>query len=317
LDASVPGGNEAVHISDVRIDADDCVLAGTYAAAAEPVAAALLIPGSGRTDRDSDVRLPAGQKLRGAITRALAETLGGARVSTLRFDKRGVGASGGDYLSTGMDRRYADVRAARDWLAGKAAGLPLLAIGHSEGTYYAAQLAADGRAAGIVLHSGAAGTGAEVLSYQAAELADRMPTSTKLILRLLRTDVVRAQRRNLARILASRADVMRVQGVRVNARWTRDFVAYDPAAVLARVDVPVLAITGEHDLQVPPSDVEVVGRLVRGPFEGHVVPGLSHMLRPDPDSVGPRGYRRQTRQPVSPEVLRLVTDWVTRHWGAP
>jgi len=39
------------------------------------------------------------------------------------------------------------------------------------------------------------------------------------------------------------------------------------------------------------------------------------MLRPDPDSLGPRSYRRQTRQPVSPEVLRLVTDWVGRNWG--
>jgi hypothetical protein len=81
--------------------------------------------------------------------------------------------------------------------------------------------------------------------------------------------------------------------------------------------VPVLAITGGHDVQVPPSDVEAMGRLVHGPFEGHVVAELSHMLRPDPGSLGPRGYRRQARQPVSPEVLRLVTDWVTQHWGAP
>jgi uncharacterized protein len=103
----------------------------------------------------------------------------------------------------------------------------------------------------------------------------------------------------------------------VNARWTRDFVAYDPARVLAKVSVPVLAITGGHDLQVPPSDVQVMGQLVQGPFEGHVVADLSHLLRQDPDSIGPRGYRRQTRQPMSPEVLRLITDWVTRHWGMP
>ena len=111
--------------------------------------------------------------------------------------------------------------------------------------------------------------------------------------------------------------MIRVQGTRVNARWTRDFVAYDPVLALSRVSVPVLAITGEHDLQVPPGDVEVMGALVHGPFEGHVVPVLSHMLRPDPDRLGPRGYRRQTRQPVSPLVLQLVTDWVTRHWVTP
>jgi uncharacterized protein len=301
--------------AEVRIDSEGCLLAASYLEAAEPIAAALLIVGSGRTDRNSDVRLPLGQKLRGAITGAIAVALAPAGVSTLRFDKRGVGGSGGDYLTAGMDQRAADVRAARDWLAAKTAGLPLLAIGHSEGTYYAAQLAADGQAAGAVLLSGPARTGADVLTYQVAEIGSRMPASAKLILRLMRTDVERAQRKNLAKIMASTADVIRVQGMRVNARWTRDFVAYDPAPVLGRITVPVLAITGEHDLQVPPGDVEVMGRLVQGPFEGHVVPELSHMLRRDPDSLGPRGYRRQTRQPVSPEVLRLTTDWVGRNWG--
>ena len=308
-------GNGAVSPTDVRIDSDGCSLAATYLEAAGPVAAALLIVGSGRTDRNSDVRLPFGMKLRGAITRALADTLGAAGVSTLRFDKRGVGVSGGDYLAVGMDQRSADARAARDWLSAKTSGLPLLAIGHSEGTYYAAQLAADGHAAGAVLLSGPACTGADVLTYQVAEIGSRLPASAKLILRLMRTDVERAQRKNLAKILASHADVIRLQGQRVGARWVRDFVAYDPAPVLGRITVPVLAITGGHDVQVPPGDVQVMGRLVQGPFEGHVVPDLSHLLRPDPDSVGPRGYRRQTRQPVSPEVLRLVTDWVEENWG--
>ena len=301
--------------ADVVIDSTGCSLAATYLEAAEPIAAALLIVGSGRTDRNSDVRMPLGMKLRSAITATIAEALAPAGVSTLRFDKRGIGASSGDYLTVGMDQRSADVRAVRDWLAAKTSGLPLLAIGHSEGTYYAAQLAADGLAAGAVLLSGPARTGADVLTYQVAEIGSRLPASAKLILRLMRTDVERAQRKNLAKILASQADVIRVQGQRVGARWVRDFVAYDPAPVLARITVPVLAITGGHDLQVPPGDVETMGRLVHGPFEGHVVPDLSHMLRPDPKSLGPRGYRRQTRQPVSPEVLRLITDWVTSHWA--
>lgn len=301
--------------TEVRIDSGGCSLAATYAEAAAPVAAALLIQGSGRVNRDSDARMQGGMKLRTGITRVIAEALGAAGVTTLRFDKRGVGASGGNYLTAGMDQRAADVWAARDWLAAKTAGLPLIMIGHSEGTYYAAQVAADGQAAGAVLLSGPARPGGDVLTYQVAEIADRMPVSAKLILRLMRTDVIRAQRKNLARVLASQADVMRLQGQRIGARWVRDFVAYDPAPVLARITVPVLAITGGHDLQVQPDDVSEMGRLVHGPFEGHVVPDLSHLLRPDPDSLGPRGYRRQVRQPVSPEVLRLITDWVTSHWA--
>jgi uncharacterized protein len=302
---------------DVTFDSGGCTLAGTYAEAADPVAAALLITGSGKTDRNSDASLPMGQMLRMGLTRSIAESLAGARVSSLRYDKRGVGASGGDYLRTGMAQGSTDARAALDWLAGRAAGLPLLAIGHSEGTLYAAQLAADRAVAGAVLLSGPAHTGGEILAWQTRQIAGTLPASTRLILRLLRIDVVTAQRKNQDKIMASAADVMRIQGQKVNARWLRDFVTYDPAPVLARIAVPVLAITGGHDLQVPPADVEAMRGLVKGPFEGHVAGDLSHILRPDPQSAGPRSYRRAGRQPMSSEVLDLITAWVTQHWGTP
>jgi uncharacterized protein len=304
-----------MNAQEMFFDSGGYSLAGTYVEARNPVAAALLISGSGKTDRDSDVHLPLHQTLRGGITRQIADALAEAGTSTLRYDKRGVGASGGDHLTVGMAQRLADTRAALSWLAATAQGLPLLAIGHSEGAFYAAQLAADGDVAGAVLLSGAARSGAEVLAWQTQEMATRLPRTVSIILRLMRTDVVRAQRRNMDRILSSSDDVMRLQGQRVNAQWVRDFAAYDPRPVLARVTAPVLAITGGEDVQVPPGDVEATGQLVRGPFEGHVLADLSHMLRPDPGSVGPRGYRRATRHPVSPEVLSLITGWVASHWG--
>jgi uncharacterized protein len=309
--------------TDVSFDSDGCLLAGTYTEVARPVAAALLIAGGGRTDRDSDVELPLGLTLRSGITRAVAQALAGTAVSSLRYDKRGVGASDGDYYSVGMDRRLADARAALGWLAARDPGRPLLVIGHSEGAFYAAQLAAEsgsdgtGPVAGIALLSGSARPGGENLSWQTQQLATRLPAMSRLVLRLMRTDAVTAQRKNQVRVMASTADVVRLQGTKVNARWARDFVAYDPAAALRRVTVPVLAITGGHDLQVPPADIDTMRTLVRGPFEGHVVGDLSHILRPDPDAAGPRGYRRSARQPVSGEVLCLITDWVARHWGTP
>ena len=300
---------------DVTFESDGIRLAGTFTPAAEPVAAAVLITGSGRLNRDSDARLPGGLTLRAGITSAIASALAEAHVSTLRFDKRGIGASGGDYWSTGMPQRLADARAALAWLAGQAPGLPLLAIGHSEGACHAASLAADGNVAGAVLVSGIAQPGGAVLAWQTRQIAATMPLISRAILRLMRTDVVSAQQRNEARILASTQDVMRMQGTKVAARWVRDFVRYDPAPVLARITVPVLAVTGGHDLQVPPADVETMGTLVRGPFTGRVVGDLSHLLRPDPRRAGLRDYRRQVREPVSPDVLGLITGWVCCHWG--
>ncbi|MFC0598335.1 alpha/beta hydrolase [Streptomyces palmae] len=298
----------------VGIDSNGCSLAGTFTEAANPVAA-LLIPGSGRVNRDSDVRLPGGPMLRTGVTRAVAEALGKARVSTLRYDKRGVGDSGGDFLRAGMDDGLADAQAALTWLADRTAGLPLLIVGHSEGAWYAAQLAADPHVAGVVLLSAAARPGGDILAWQAEQLATRLPLPVKLALRVLRTNVHRLQRRNLERITTSGDAEMRLQGQRVNARWTRDFVAYDPAPALARIAVPVLAITGGGDLQVPPEDVDTIARLVHGPFQGHIVADLNHLFRPDPRSLGPKGYRRAIRQPVNTQVLELLSTWVAHQWG--
>lgn len=303
--------------TQIAFDSDGCSLAGTITDVGAASGAALLITGSGRTDRDSDVRLPLRQVLRGGITRALAQSLAAAGIASLRFDKRGVGASGGDYFAAGMEQRAADARAALAELSRRYPGLPLLVIGHSEGTYYAAQLAAGsgGAVAGAALLAGPARTGEQINAWQVEQLAGRLPASARLILRLMRTDAARSQRKNQARIMASTTDTIRIQGQRVNARWVRDFVRYDPAPVLAQLTVPVLAITGGHDLQVPPDDVAAIGKLVRGPFEGHVVGDLSHMLRSDPASIGPRGYRKAMRLPVSQDVLDLVSAWAVRITG--
>jgi uncharacterized protein len=299
-----------------------CAIAGTFTEAADAVAAALLITGGGKTDRNSDARLPGGRMLRIGVDKAIAGALAEARVCALRYDKRGVGASGGEYLRAGMDDRRADTRAALGWLASRAGGLPLLAVGLSEGAWYAAELAADAAVSGAVLLGGGARPGEELLFWQSGMTASRLPATVRLILKITRTDILRSQRKRVDRIKASTNDVIRdrgaagIWGFRINARWLRDFLAYDPRPALARIKVPVLAITGGQDVQVPPEDVAVIGRLVQGPFEGHVAGNLSHLLRPDPASAGPRAYRRAVRAPVDADVLELITSWIKTHWPA-
>ena len=300
----------SIRSEEVTFYSGGYTIAGTYCAMDDPVAAVLLITGSGRTNRDADARIPGGRLLRIGVDRAIADALAVAGVATLRYDKRGVGASSGDYLRAGMDDRRDDARAALAWLAGRSAGLPLFAIGYSEGSWYAAEMAADDLVAGAVLVACGARCGEQVLTWQTEMLVARLPPLAKAVLRITRTDAVQSQRKRVARIKASQSDAIRIQGVRFNARWFRDFMAYDPSPVLARIEVPVLALTGGQDVQVPPSDVAAIGRLVRGPFEGSVVDDLSHLLRPDPRSAGPRGYRRAVRSPVSPAILALITEWI-------
>ena len=300
---------------DVRFDSDGWGIAGTYTQVREPVAAALVITGSGRIDRDSDAKLAGLPLLRTGVTKQVAQALTAAHVATLRYDKRGVGASGGDYLAAGMTENLADARAGLDWLAERAPGLPLLTVGLSEGTIHAARLAAEEKVAGTILLGAPARTGEQILDWQIAKIAPALPGVAKAVMRITRTDFVQSQHKRMAKLAESSGDVIRMGGIRVNARWYREFMSYDPAADFARVTVPVLAIAGGHDMQVPPEDVDAIGALVKGPFEGHVVDDLSHLLRPDPAWAGPRGYRRAVRQPVSPKVLAIITAWVAAHWG--
>jgi hypothetical protein len=179
--------------SNVRFDGDGAAIAGIYRDVPDAVAAALLITGSGKLDRDSDNRM-----LKTTVTRDVARALTEARVATLRYDKRGVGASGGSYLSSGMTERLADAQTAFDWLAGTAPGLPLLVVGHSEGTYHAAEIAAaDSRVAGAVLLAGYVGSGEQILNRQIEVMADKLPRSARVIMKLVHVDFARSQRKRL------------------------------------------------------------------------------------------------------------------------
>jgi pimeloyl-ACP methyl ester carboxylesterase len=301
-------------------DQSQATLAGTVLLppAGRPVlAGAVLITGSGPLDRDANApRAALG------VGRGLAQSLAAAGIASLRYDKRGVGASGGSYLATGFAGNVDDARMAVGSLAAQPEcdSVPIFVIGHSEGAMIATALAAgSGTApasepgialAGAVLLAGPAKTGEETVVWQASQIAPSLPKPVTLIMRLLRTDPAKAQRKSLDRLKASTTDVIRMQGVRVNAKWYREFLAFDPKPALAAITVPVLAITGDKDLQVDPADLEVIAATVRGPVTTRRVPDLTHILRRDPAPPSTRGYRALLKQPVDAVVLSDISQWI-------
>jgi alpha-beta hydrolase superfamily lysophospholipase len=317
--ADLPVRHRAV---DLRVDRSAGPLAGTLLTpdGPGPWPTALLLPGSGPVDRNSDARrMPLG------VTRALAEALASAGVASYRYDKRGVGASPGDWRRPGLHDGADDARAALRVLASRPEVDPtrLVLVGHSEGAILAAAVAADGTAhdgpalAGVCLLSPTARRGEEVLVWQAERLAPGLPAPVRLLLRVLRTDVVAQVRRNHARLKATTTDVARLGGVRTNARWHREFMAHDPTGDLRRLTLPVLAITGSKDLQSPPDDLAVVADLVPGPVETHLVPDVTHLLRHQPREASLRHYRSEAAAPLDERVLRLLTTWARRVLSVP
>ena len=294
-----------MHAEEVRFQSTDVSLAGTFVDTAGAEAAALILTGSGPLDRDSN-----GGRFRGEISSAIARALDQHGASSMRYDKRGAGKSGGSYFDAGMTENYADACAAIGWLRVRCPDLPLYVIGHSEGALHAAHLAADNKVAGAVLIACPARRGEEILTWQAAQIVPTLPGGIRAILKLLRIDPLKSQRKAFARLRSTSANAIRIQGKKLNARWLRQFMDYDPIPIFKRIQVPMLVLIGEHDMQVPPEDADTIRTLVAGPSDVEVIKDLSHILRPDPERKGPRAYRKALRQAVSSALLDAITTWI-------
>ncbi|GHA31210.1 alpha/beta hydrolase [Streptomyces anthocyanicus] len=295
--------------TDLTVTADDGTsLAGTLSlpAGPGPHPAVLLLHGSGPLDREGNTpRLPLN------LGRPLADALAAAGVAALRYDRRGAGSTPGAWEESGFTDNRRDASAALRALAAHPDIRPdaVGVVGHSEGALHAMTLAARQEVAAVVLLAGFAREGEAAFRWQAASVFGGMPAPV----RLLRRPLGALGERVLARVKRTRTDVARIAGLRVNARWMREMLVHDTRDDLAAVPaaVPVLAVTGDKDVQVPPADLDEIRRLVPGGHtEIHRVPELTHVLRRDTGRPTLRSYRRLLREPVDPELLALVATWL-------
>lgn len=287
--------------------ADGLALRGTLTLpnAPGPHPAVLFLPGSGRVDRESNAGA-----LRMAMGTPLAHALARHGIATLRYDRRGVGASPGTWRTTGFYDNRADALAALGTLRAhpeiRAGAVGV--TGHSEGAVHAMWLGAHAGPAAVVLLAGYARPGEQALRWQAARVAGTLPGPIRPVLPLLG----RVATRQLAKVKATTTDAARIGPTRLNARWWREQLAYDPRADLSRITAPVLAITGDKDLQVDPGDLAVIESLVPGETDIRREPDLTHLLRRDPRPPTLTAYRRLLRQPVDAWLLGEIAFWLSR-----
>ncbi len=287
----------------------DFFLVGTLTTPSHPTGVvAVLVSGSGRLDRNSDHRrAPLG------VARSIATHLSRHGIASLRYDKRGVGESDGDYFAAGLRDNIADAAAAVAAVRGELgdAARHLVVVGHSEGALIATALAGgQTHIDGIILLAGMAVTGEQVLLWQGQRVAEVLTGLSGFLVRKLRINISKAQRRQIKRLRSSTGNTVGWGPTKVNARWFREFLDLDPAPLLAAIHVPVLAITGSRDVQVNPADVARMRELVPSLFDGHVIEGVNHILRAGHPS--PTTYWKQAHDPIDRRVLSTVINWLSR-----
>jgi pimeloyl-ACP methyl ester carboxylesterase len=235
-------------------------------------AAALIIPGSGPTDRDGNNPLG----VTAAPYRLLAEALAAQGIATARIDKRGMFASSGavpDANAVTIPDYVADTAA---WVASlrKATGAPCVwLIGHSEGglvALAAAQQLPD--LCGLVLVAAPGRPLGEVLKAQlrANPLNGPLIPSADAAI-----DALAAGRRvDPATLPAPLLGLFnpRVQGFLISV------FALDPAELAAKVSVPILIVQGGKDIQVPVADAERL-KAASPTATLVVLPKVNHVLK--------------------------------------
>ncbi|MEX2530051.1 MAG: alpha/beta hydrolase [Gemmatimonadota bacterium] len=242
-----------------------------------PFPTALLITGSGPQDRDETV---AGMK----PFLLLSQLLGASGIATLRLDDPGVGESTGDPMESTLANRVVDMRAALRELGGHAAveASRTGVIGHSEGALVAAVLGSEASAVSfVVMLAGPAIPITELLEDQAQGLlrmngaGEEQIASQRRIHRMTAeaartgegwTEVglaveqqVRAavealppeQRAGIPDIEALVSTQVTQQLSAARSAWYRSLLVHEPEPDISRIEVPVLALYGGKDVQVP------------------------------------------------------------------
>jgi uncharacterized protein len=298
---------------DIIFKSGEIELAGSIAFpdSAGPHPAVLLIAGSGKLDRNEN-----NPKLRLNILYEISRYLAENGIASLRYDKRGVGLSQGDYMMSGVSDNVLDARAALDFLKQQKniESKKIFLLGHSEGAFISVNMAGSkADVAGIVLLAGGAQSGEAVLKWQASEIAKGMKGIYGWIIRTFHIDICKAQQKQMDKIKTSKKDCVRIQPlVKINAKWFREFMDYDPAVDLRRITVPVLAITGSKDFQVDPNDLVLMQKMVKAPFESRLIDGMTHMLRVEEGKADISMYKEEIKRPVEQKVLEEVTAWIKK-----
>lgn len=296
-----------------------------------PFPAAVLISGSGGQDRDESIF---GHK----PFAVLADHLSKNGIAVLRYDDRGVaGSSGNQAIATSADFAT-DANAAVHYLLGrpdidhKAIGF----IGHSEGGMIGPIAAVSNDSVAFLVLLAGPGTSTDQLMLSQRRLLglsqgvsnadlDKTEPLIRSILGAVRTapDSQRAAA-SIRKLLTPQA--LRAMGATTAQRnliagqyagpWMRYFLKYRPMDFLPRLKVPVLAINGSVDRQVPSAENLAAMRVALADNKDATVqelPGLNHFFQTA--GTGALGEYADLAETFAPSAMNIVSEWILVRFG--
>lgn len=323
-----PFGYSVEEVSFENPDAEGVKLAGTLTLpeGKGPFPVAILISGSGPQDRDESFM---GHK----PFSVLADYLSRNGIAVLRYDDRGVGASTGDFSAATSADFATDANAAVNYLKTRAEikGDSIGLVGHSEGGLIAPISAVMNKEINFIVMLAGPGTNLDhlVLSQRRLmgasqgvskeELDKTEPTIVKILSEVKSSS---SQADAVAKVNAILTpELLTEMGVPEERKdlivrtftspWYLYFLKHKPAAFISKLEIPVLAINGALDQQVPPDEnlSAIRAALVNNPDATVLeLEGLNHLFQTA--KTGALGEYFDIPETFAPSALELVADWI-------
>lgn len=274
--------------------------------AVAPVPVAVIVAGSGPTDRNGN-----GPLVNTNTYAQLAWSLAERGIASLRYDKRGMspGAPVGDLTAVTLDVYVEDASAAARAMRADPRFGAVIAIGHSEGAGLVLQAANRGAPFDRVVMIAGLGRGLrEALSEQFSRQADAatVERADSAFAQFLRGETPTDPPPVAAPVLLP-----------MYRRFLQSMAEYDAPAEAARLRQPLLLVYGETDIQATLEDARRIAE-ARPSATLVVLEETNHLLKhvPTTDLAAQRPTYNDPTLPIVAEAPRAIADWILSDPGS-
>jgi hypothetical protein len=303
--------------SEVTFTSDKINLSGTFTVPKcdVPPPCVIMVHGSGAQDRDGNI-----SGFNTQIFKYIAEFLAEHGIASFRYDKRGIGKSGGNFKIAGLSEMVEDACAAIDFISEQTDAVDskeIYLLGHSEGAVLAPEIASKRhKLAGILMLCASLRSfeedgvkNAEVLNRDLSKMTGIKGKLARLFLySKTPLETMIKLRRKVEKTKAKR---IWVSFSRVSTKFYRETFNYDVKSFLKHTRHPILAIGGSKDFQCHPDDTLLISELSPSQTESYIVEGMDHMLRFQKEEPSILSYANSCSSPIMQEVNERVYAWIS------
>ncbi|WP_430813157.1 alpha/beta hydrolase [Carboxylicivirga sp. RSCT41] len=261
---------------------------------------AIIIPGSGATDQNGN----SGMAMHTNAYKLLAEELARNKISSLRFDKRGIGKSSNAAIQISelrFENFIDDVTLWTNMLKSDQRFKKVYLIGHSQGSLIGIMTAQASTVDGFISIAGAGYSIDKILNKQLKNKVSEelYKESTTILASLRKGEAVDSVSPWLYSVFSP-----------LMQPYLISWIQYDPCSEIKKLDIPSLIINGTTDIQVSVDNAEKLHEAAKN-SQLLIIDNMNHVLKEAPlEQKSNIATYSNGKLPVVPLLVEGIVDFI-------